>query len=103
MSRSDDHETAGTGHAERPSQIQNLDLETADRVVRRHLTERYIEHPTRGPFVTSRDLFDAVEDAVDDRFTRQFFGIFCGSRSYLEQWTRGHRGSYQYRIIPEEL
>lgn len=102
MSKSD-REATGTGQADQPSQIQNLDLETADRVVRRHLSEQYIEHPTRGPFVTSRALFEAVEDAIDDRFTRQFFGIFCEGRSYLEQWTRGHRGSYQYRIIPEEL
>lgn len=86
-----------------PTQIKNLDLESADRVVRAHLYDAHIEHATRGPFVTSSDLFDAVGDAVDDRFTPQLFGVFCESRSYLEQWTRGYGGSYQYRILVDAL
>lgn len=89
--------------SEPPTQIKNLDLEAADRVVRRHLRDAHLEHPTRGPFVTSSDLFDAVADDIDDRFTPQFFGMFCESRSYLEQWTRGYGGSYQYRILPDSL
>ena len=84
-----------------PKQIENLDLDSADRVVRAYLKEAHIDHPTRGPFVTSRTLFEAVSAEIDDRFTRQFFGMFCESRPYLERWTRGHGGAYQYHILSE--
>lgn len=86
-----------------PTPIKNLDLETTDRVVRAYLTDVHLDHPTRGPFITSADLFDAVDEEIDDRFTPQFFGMFCESRTYLEQWTRGYGGSYQYRILADEL
>jgi hypothetical protein len=86
-----------------PNQLKNIDLAATDRVVRHTLQEQYLQAPLRGPYVTSRELYEAVAADIDDRFTRQLFGMFCESRAYLEQWTRGYNGSYRYRIRPQQL
>ncbi|ELY50139.1 hypothetical protein [Natronolimnohabitans innermongolicus] len=86
-----------------PSQLQTFDIEATDDVVKRHLRSAYIEHPTRGPYVKSRALYDAVEADIDDRFSLELFGRFCESRPYLEKWSRGYGGSYRYRILVQEL
>jgi hypothetical protein len=86
-----------------PDQLKNIDIATTDQVVRRTLQEQYLQHPTRGPYVTSRELYDVVAADIDDRFTRQLFGVFCERQTYLTQWSRGHKGASRYRILSQQL
>jgi hypothetical protein len=86
-----------------PEKLKNVDLEVVDAVVREHLRAHYIEHPTRGPYVTSRDLYEAVEDDIDSRVSRSLFGAFCECRPYLEEWSRGYGGRTRYRILEDAL
>jgi hypothetical protein len=86
-----------------PANLKNLNVSEADDIVRSHLKQHYLEHPTRGPYVKSGDLFEEVAEDIDDRFCRELFGMFCESREYLEKWTRGYSGSYRYRIQLEAM
>ncbi|RQG94059.1 hypothetical protein [Natrarchaeobius chitinivorans] len=86
-----------------PDVLREFDLETTDEVVRSHLKTAYLEHPTRGPYVKSRDLYSGVKSDIDDRFSLELFGMFCESRPYLEKWSRGYSGSYRYRILETEF
>ncbi|WP_255169481.1 hypothetical protein [Natrononativus amylolyticus] len=88
---------------EPPATLRRFDLERADEVVRRHLRREYLEHPTRGPYVKSRVLYEGVEAEIDPAFSLELFGMFCESRPYLEKWSRGYSGSYRYRILAAEL
>ena len=81
-----------------PQALKNIDLERTDAIVKRHLRTQYLEHPTRGPYVKSGDLYEDLADEIDDRFSVELFGMFCESRRYLEKWSHGYRGSYRYRI-----
>lgn len=86
-----------------PEKLKNVDLAAVDVVVRRHIQEHYLDHPTRGPYVKSGDLYDDLEADIDDRFGRELFGMFCESRPYLEKWSRGYSGSSRYRIVTEQF
>jgi hypothetical protein len=86
-----------------PEKLKNMDLERVDCVVRLHLQKKYLDHPTRGPYVKSGELFEDVEEEIDDRLGRELFGMFCESRDYLQKWSRGYRGSSRYRIVEEDL
>lgn len=85
-----------------PERVKRLDLETADSVVRTHLRENYVNHPTRGPYVKSVRLYEEIGDDIDDGFDQGTFGIFCSYREYLKQWGDSGRG-HQYRILVEKL
>ncbi len=86
-----------------PAILRNFNLDATDKIVRSHLHGEYLDHPTRGPYVKSRDLYRGVKPDIDERFTLELFGMFCESRPYLEKWSRGYSGSYRYHIIEEEL
>ena len=86
-----------------PEKLKNIDLDAVDAVVKAHLQANYLDHPTRGPYVKSGDLYEEVAGELDDRFGRELFGMFCESRDYLEKWSRGYRGSARYRIVKEAL
>ncbi|MCU4926424.1 hypothetical protein OB905_10565 [Halobacteria archaeon AArc-dxtr1] len=86
-----------------PEILRGFDLDATDEVVRRHLEQSYLDHPTRGPYLKSRELYREVEADIDDQFSPRLFGMFCESRPYLETWSRGYGGSQRYRILPEEL
>lgn len=88
---------------ETPANLRAFDLERTDGIVRRHLRTAYLEHPTRGPYVKSRTLYEDVEAEIDGGFSLELFGVFCESRPYLEKWSRGYGGSYRYRILGDEL
>lgn len=85
-----------------PERLKKVDSETADTVVRTHLRENYVNDPTRGPYVKSVTLFEAISGDIDEAFDRRSFGIFCSHREYLEQWGDSERGN-QYRILADEL
>ncbi|MEY7851128.1 hypothetical protein AB7C87_18215 [Natrarchaeobius sp. A-rgal3] len=88
---------------ELPARLQSFDISHADDVVCEYLQTTYLNHPTRGPYIKSRVLYEGVEDDIDDRFSLELFGLFCESRPYLEKWSRGYGGSYRYRILEEHL
>lgn len=88
---------------ETPDNLKNIDLERTNDIVRRELKRNYLEHPKRGPYVKSSDLYEELADEIDDRFTPGQFGMFYESRTYLEKRTRGYKGSYRYRIIQESF
>ena len=89
--------------ADYPNQLQAFDLKTTDTAVRNHLETKYIDHPTRGPYMKSRVLYEDVQEEIDEQFSLELFGQFCESCPYLEKWSRGYNGSYRYRIIENEL
>ncbi|MFP8951938.1 hypothetical protein ACLI4Z_03030 [Natrialbaceae archaeon A-arb3/5] len=86
-----------------PPQLQTFYLTETDDVVCEYLQTEYLDHPTRGPYIKSRTLYEEIEDEIDERFSVELFGLFCESRSYLEKWSRGYNGSYRYRILRERL
>jgi len=86
-----------------PSQLKTFDIAETDDVVRAYLQTECLDHPTRGPYIKSRVLYEGVEDEIDNRFSLELFGLFCESRPYLEKWSRGYNGSYRYRILREHL
>ncbi len=86
-----------------PARLRDFDIDRTDEIVRRHLADAYLDHPTRGTYCKSRVLYEDVQDDIDDRFSLELFGLFCQSRPYLEKWSRGYGGSYRYRILPSEL
>ncbi|ELY93727.1 hypothetical protein C484_07591 [Natrialba taiwanensis DSM 12281] len=86
-----------------PSQLQTFDIAETDDVVRAYLQTECLDHPTRGPYIKSRVLYEGVEGEIDNRFSLELFGLFCESRPYLEKWSRGYNGSYRYRILREHL
>ncbi|ELY93769.1 hypothetical protein C484_07811 [Natrialba taiwanensis DSM 12281] len=86
-----------------PPRLQTFDIAETNDVVREYLKTECLEHPTRGPYIKSRVLYEGVEDEIDDRFSLELFGLFCESRAYLEKWSRGYNGSYRYRILREHL
>ena len=86
-----------------PNTLRTFDLDHTDAIVRSHLRTEYLDHPTRGPYVKSRVLYEEVESTIDTRFSLELFGMFCESRPYLEKWSRGYSGSYRYQIIEGEL
>jgi hypothetical protein len=86
-----------------PPKLQDYDLELLDSRLQDYLLEHYLQHPTRGPFATSKELYREFEDELDDNLTPQLFGVFCESRPYLEKWTTSYGGSCRYRILTQEL
>ncbi|SEH16191.1 hypothetical protein SAMN04487967_2484 [Natronorubrum sediminis] len=86
-----------------PDILKRFDIDATDAVVRAHLQTAFVDHPTRGPYVTSRKLYEDVEGEIDERFSVELFGMFCESRPYLELWSRGYSGAYRYRILETEL
>lgn len=86
-----------------PKKLSNFNIDSTDEVVREYLREHYLDHPTRGSYFTSRELYDAIVDEIDDRYNRQLFGVFCSSRPYLERQGSGYSGSSRYKIIVDEL
>ncbi|ADD07214.1 uncharacterized protein Nmag_3667 (plasmid) [Natrialba magadii ATCC 43099] len=89
--------------SEVPPQLQTFDIAETDSIVREYLQAECLNHPTRGPYIKTRVLYEGVEAEIDDRFSIELFGLFCESRSYLEKWSRGYNGSYRYRILQEQL
>lgn len=85
-----------------PERLKEVDSETADIVVSKHLRENYVNDPARGSYVKSVTLYEELEGDLDEAFDRRSFGIFCSHREYLEQWGDSERGN-QYRILAEEL
>lgn len=83
-----------------PEKLKNVDLDEMDATVRAYLRENYLDHPTRGPYVRSGELYEALADELDDRVGREMFGRFCESRDYLEKWSRGLA---RYRIITDKI
>jgi len=86
-----------------PKSLKNIDSVKTDAIVRRHLKTAYLDHPTRGPYVTSKKLFEEVKEDIDERFTVELFGVFCEHCSYLEKWSRTYNGSYRYKILQEHF
>ncbi|WP_254862102.1 hypothetical protein [Halovivax gelatinilyticus] len=89
--------------ADVPARLRTFDIERTDDLVRQHLVDAYVNHPTRGTYCKSRVLYESLEDDLEERFSLELFGLFCESRPYLEKWSRGYGGSYRYRILVSEL